>query len=117
METPFKLNSFESMRSEYKEYLGKEIGLDSNRGIFYGVIIFEDTKEVHLNPHIAYNPLPLVNGETIENAEKRNSIKKIPKNILTKLVHEYPEGYIENLVKMMKLKDDYKLNQFSNIQK
>lgn len=100
---------------EFDSYKG-EIGLVGKQNeIHYGIIANEDFDNVYLNPHIAYNPIPLPDGETISNPELRKTIKKIPKTLLSKLVHEYNDGYFETLINSIKNKDTFVINKYNNL--
>jgi hypothetical protein len=115
MSKVFTLPSLEERRKEFSKYTGKDIGLDTKKGIIYGVVIGEDLNDVHLNPHLAYNPIPLPDGKITNNLKKRKFIKKVPKNILTNLVYEYSEGYLDKLVKTTGEQDNYLIDEFNII--
>jgi len=100
------LDSINDRKSEFAGYKG-EIGLDSAKGIFYGVIEKEDNNNIHLNPHLAYNAITLPDGKMLNNIEKRNSTRIIPKTLLTKLVQEYSNGYFDKFIEASNQRDEY----------
>jgi len=102
----FELPSINERKQEFIQYKGKEVGLNSDKGIIYGVIESEDRNNIYLNPHLAYNPIPL-GKEMLSNAEKRNFTRIVPKTLLTKLVQEYNSGYLDEFVNATNQKDEF----------